>query len=65
MPLYELLCLVRPSLPKEAVQRLVEKVGGVVYGRGGVVTNFISYGEQHLAYKIRGVHGKTEQVRLR
>ena len=62
MPLYELLCLVRPSLPRDALQRVIKKVGNVVYDSGGVVTNFLSYGEQQLAYRIRGVSGKHEQV---
>lgn len=62
MPLYELLCLARPLLPRDELQRMIQKVGGLVYNKGGVVTNVVSYGKQPLAYKIRGVHGKYEEV---
>lgn len=43
---------------------MMQKVGGVVYSAGGVVTDVKSYGRQYLAYKIRGVHGKYDQVRV-
>lgn len=62
MPLYELLCLARPALAKQDVLRMVQRIGSVVYDKGGVVTNFKSYGDQYLAYKIKGVHGKYDQV---
>lgn len=62
MPLYELLCLARPLLARDQLQRMIEKVGGMVYSKGGVVTNVVSYGKQPLAYKISGVHGKFDEV---
>lgn len=64
MPLYELLCLARPLLPRDELQRMISKVGGLVYTKGGVVTNVVSYGKQPLAYKISGVQGKFDEVRL-
>ena len=63
MPLYELLCLARPLLQRDELQRMIQKVGGLVYTKGGVVTNVVSYGKQPLAYKISGVQGKYEEVR--
>jgi ribosomal protein S6 len=63
MPLYELLCLARPLLPRNELQRMIQKVGGMVYEKGGVVTNVVSYGKQPLAYKIKGVQGKFDEVR--
>lgn len=62
MPLYELLCLVRPALQRDELQRLIQKVGGLVYSKGGVVTDVVSFGTQPLAYKIRGVQGKFDEV---
>jgi hypothetical protein len=62
MPLYELLCLARPLLARDQLQRMIEKVGGMVYTKGGVVTNVVSYGKQPLAYKITGVQGKFDEV---
>ena len=60
--LYQLLCLARPMAAGE-LSSMMQKVGSVVFNSGGVVTEVKSYGRQHLAYKIRGVHGKYEQVR--
>lgn len=62
MPLYELLCLARPLLPRDELQRMIQKVGGLVYSKGGVVTNVVSYGKQPLAYRIKGVQGKFDEV---
>lgn len=62
MPLYELLALGVPRLPKSEVARIIQRLGRAVYDRGGVVTNVKSYGEQPLAYKIRGTSGKYDQV---
>ena len=64
MPLYELLCLARPALQRQELRRMIAKVGQTVYGKGGVITDVKSYGLQPLAYKIRGVHGKYDEVRL-
>lgn len=62
MPLYELLCLARPLLPKAELQSMISRVGGLVYDKGGVVTEVVSYGKQALAYKIKGVRGKYDEV---
>ncbi|KAG2484009.1 hypothetical protein HYH03_017176 [Edaphochlamys debaryana] len=52
MPLYELLCLARPSARPEMVA-LIKGLGDVVYRNGGFITQLTSYGEQHLAYDLR------------
>ncbi len=65
MPLYELLALGVPRLPRDEVARIIQRLGRAVYDRGGVVTGVKSYGEQPLAYKIRGTSGKYDQVRQR
>lgn len=41
---------------------MISKVGGMVYTQGGVVTNVQSYGQQDLAYKIKGVQDKYDKV---
>eukprot|EP00775_Hariotina_reticulata_P011111 gene11111-11265_t len=64
MPAYELLCLVRPVLSKQELQRMIHKVGSMVYGKGGVITNVQSYGEQMLAYKVSNVHGKYDKAQI-
>lgn len=64
MPLYELLCLARPLLARGELQQMIHKVGGLVYSKGGVVTDVVSYGKQPLAYKIKGVQGKFDEVRF-
>ncbi len=53
MPLYELMCLAKPALPRQELARIMQRVGELVMNRGGVLTNVTSYGEQHLAYDIR------------
>jgi ribosomal protein S6 len=62
MPLYELLCLAQPALPRENVVRMIQRVATVLYTNGGVITDLQSYGDQQLAYKIKGTRGKYEQV---
>ncbi len=63
MPVYELLCLARPALAKDEVGRMIRRVGAVLYERGGVIMDIRSYGDQPLAYKVRGGREKYEQVR--
>eukprot|EP00882_Tetradesmus_deserticola_P012043 GHRQ01012755.1.p1 GENE.GHRQ01012755.1~~GHRQ01012755.1.p1 ORF type:complete len:133 (+),score=43.70 GHRQ01012755.1:478-876(+) len=64
MPLYELLCLARPLLRKDELGRMIQKVGSLVHSKGGVITNVNSYGEQNLAYKIKGVQGKFDKAQI-
>ncbi len=63
MPLYELLCLARPAMQRQAVARMIAAAGELVQASGGVVIDVTNYGEQPLAYRIRGVHGKFDKVR--
>lgn len=53
MPLYELLCLSKPALPRAELVAMMQRVSLVIMQRGGVLTNLLSYGEQHLAYDLR------------
>jgi small subunit ribosomal protein S6 len=62
MPLYELLCLARPLLPKEEMVKMIHKVGTVVLEKGGIITTLDSYGNQTLAQDIRKPPYKYSQV---
>jgi small subunit ribosomal protein S6 len=53
MPLYELLCLAKPALPKAEMVALIKNLGDVLYKKGGFITQLKSFGEQHLAYDLR------------
>mmetsp|Transcript_13102 Transcript_13102/g.23078 ORF Transcript_13102/g.23078 Transcript_13102/m.23078 type:complete len:170 (-) Transcript_13102:988-1497(-) len=53
MPVYELLCLAKPAMPRAELVRMMQRVSEVVMQRGGVLTRVLSYGEQHLAVDIR------------
>lgn len=63
MPLYELFCLARPQLPKQQLADIMRKAGVAVFGKGGVITDIKSFGEQPLAYDIRKPSGKYRTVR--
>ena len=65
MPLYEFLCLAKPSLARAHLSRMMTKVGEIVMGDGGIVTEVVSYGEQSLAYDIRKPIQKHDKVRMR
>lgn len=65
MPLYELLCLAKPALPRADMARMMQKAGEVVLDKGGVLTNLTSFGDQHLAYNIRRPFEKYDKVRHR
>ena len=63
MPLYDVLAIVRASLPRAQVAAILRKAAGAVYDAGGVMTDVRSYGVTELAYKIRAVREIHEQVR--
>ena len=63
MPLYEFLCLAKPSLAKPHLVRMMSRVGEIILGDGGFVTNVVSYGEQSLAYDIRKPFERHAKVR--
>eukprot|EP00958_Prasinococcus_capsulatus_P020711 scaffold2740_cov418-Prasinococcus_capsulatus_cf.AAC.7 len=53
MPFYEALLMLRASLPKTEMQKLVQKVGTTVINNGGAVGDLTSYGVRPLAYTVR------------
>lgn len=64
MPLYEFLVLAKPNLARSHLTRMIQKVGDLVMGSGGIITDVVSYGEQSLAYDIRKPNEKYEKVRM-
>lgn len=50
---YELIYIVRPDLEEEALEEISKKVGQVVTGNGGRVTEVKSWGKRRLAYPIQ------------
>jgi small subunit ribosomal protein S6 len=53
MPLYELFCLTKNGLGKRQLADIIKLAGRTVIGKGGVITDVKSFGEQPLAYEIR------------
>ncbi|PNH12878.1 30S ribosomal protein S6 [Tetrabaena socialis] len=64
MPLYELLCLVKPAVRRQEMVTLVRALGDAVYRNGGFVTQLKSYGEQHLAYDLRRPFEKYDRAHI-
>lgn len=63
MPLYEIVCLAKPSLARPLLARMMQTAGELIMKEGGVVADVVSYGEQQLAYDIRKPFEKYEKVR--
>ncbi len=55
MPLreYELMYVLTPDLPEEAVAAATERVSALITNRGGEVTKVDNWGRRRLAYPIR------------
>ena len=62
MPLYELLCLAKPALPRKDLVHMMQRLGDVVYGSGGIVTGLVNYGNQSLAYDFKRPFERFDQV---
>ena len=63
MPLYELFCLTRPAIGRQALTQIIKTAGQTVLAKGGVLTDVSYFGEQQLAYEIRNPGGKFGKVR--
>jgi ribosomal protein S6 len=62
MPAYELFCLARPTLARADLARMMQRVGNIVFEKGGVITNISSYDEQPLAYRVKKSNEKYNSV---
>ena len=56
MPLYDLICIVKPTIQRPQIVEILKRTGQEVFKSGGVVTDITSYGTRPLAYdfKVRG-----------
>jgi len=50
---YELLMIISPDIPEEEVPETLEKVGGYITSKGGVITDTNRWGIRKLAYPIK------------
>jgi ribosomal protein S6 len=62
MPAYELFCLARPTMARANLAKMMQRVGTIVFERGGLVTNISSYDEQPLAYRVKKSNEKYTSV---
>ncbi len=62
MPAYELFCLARPTLARADLARMMQRIGSIVFDKGGVITSVSSYDEQPLAYRVRKSNEKYNSV---
>ena len=53
MPLYDVLLLVKGSLPRPQLEVILRKAATAVFDSGGIITDIRSYGLNQLAYQIR------------
>ncbi len=53
MRIYETLFIIRPDIPEEEIDGLVDPLKGVITGSGGAVDKVDKWGKRKLAYKVR------------
>ena len=53
MRIYEILFIIRPDLPEEEIDGVIEPLKGVVSASGGVVDKVDKWGKRRLAYRVR------------
>jgi small subunit ribosomal protein S6 len=53
MSLYESIFIIRPSLPDEDTQKLIEKMKGAVEKHGGTLVKAETWGKKKLAYEVK------------
>lgn len=51
---YELMCIFKPNLDAEEVDKLIEKIGSIATDFGGNVDSVDKAGRKKLAYEIQG-----------
>lgn len=50
---YELVFIISPEVPDEEVAKVIDKVTGLVTGKGGSITEVNHWGRKKLAYPIK------------
>lgn len=51
--IYESIFIIRPSLPDDEIQHVLEKIKGTVEKAGGIVESLESWGKRKLAYEVK------------
>lgn len=54
MRIYELIFILKPGMPDEDVDAIVEQFSGIITEGGGVINKTDRWGKRKLAYKVRG-----------
>ena len=63
MPLYDLMYVIKPVVPRQQVVEILKRTGEYVIKSGGVVTEVTSYGTRELAYDFKLQGEKYSEVR--
>lgn len=53
MRIYEVLFIIRPDVPEEEIEGIIEPLKAVVTAAGGVVDKVDKWGKRRLAYRVR------------
>ena len=53
MPAYEMVYVLRPTIPDEEVEQAIERVNGVITSRGGTIETVDLWGRRRLAYPLQ------------
>ena len=54
MRIYELIFILKPGMPDEDVDTIVEQFSGIITEGGGVINKVDRWGKRRLAYKVSG-----------
>jgi small subunit ribosomal protein S6 len=54
MRIYELIFILKPGMPDEAIDAIVEQFSGIITEGGGIINKIDRWGQRRLAYKERG-----------
>ena len=53
MPAYEMVYVLRPTIPDEDVEQAVARINGVITSRGGSIEHVDVWGRRRLAYPLQ------------
>ncbi len=50
---YEIVFIISPEIPDEEVSKVIEKVSGLITGKGGTISEVNQWGRKKLAYPVK------------
>ncbi|GIW08403.1 MAG: 30S ribosomal protein S6 [Dehalococcoidia bacterium] len=53
MPSYEMVYVLRPTIPDDEIDQAIERVNGVIVSRGGTIEKTDLWGRRRLAYPLK------------